>query len=821
MVANRETVLLRRNQFGTFAGVFTPSILTILGVIMFMRAGFITGEAGILLAVLILLISKSITVLTTLSISAISTNMQVRGGGAYFMISRVLGPEFGGSIGIALFLAQALSVPFYILGFTEALTRTFPVLMPYFLWINLATAGTLFVIAYISASLAIKAQYIIMTILALSILTFMGGLALRFETGTFLDNLHPPAIHTEIGGTRTQPADAQRPPAPIQTSRDSIPVPETQTAITSPSLPAHTVREVPRYSFWILFAIYFPAVTGILAGVNMSGDLKKPSISIPTGTFCAIGVGFAIYLLQMILMGGAFDRAALVNHPYDILLENALFGAGFLVAAGVFAATISSALGSYLGAPRILQAVARDRILTPLRPFEKGTLQGDEPRRALVLCTGITFAVLLYTGNDAAGGALDAVAAIITMFFMYTYGMINLAAFTEAFGGNPSFRPRFRLFHWSAALLGAAGCLGVAVAVNPLFAGISILLLAGLYFFIRTRQLEATYGDARRGFVYNAVRRNLLRLARMEEDDKNWRPTILAFTGNPHSRDALASYAIWLESGRGIVYLANILVGSYEQHRDRRQAAIRQLREFCRQNGMEAFPSVVIAPSLQNGISMLMQSAAVGPIRPNMALFGWSADADRIGPLLQLLRSAQSMQMSLLLIRPGAITAPRPRSHKRIDVWWRGERNGRLMLLLAHLLTQNWEWSNMEVRLLRVVEKEAGLVPAREALQILIEAERLDASAMTVLSDKPFPEVLHEQSRDAACVFLGFALPPEPDASGSTGTNGAESLPHNGEATDSVKSDTSTSADTDAAWRQRMETLMEGLPTTILVSTSL
>lgn len=815
MAPTRETSMLRRNQFGTFGGVFTPSILTILGVIMFMRAGFITGEAGILLAVLILVISKSITVLTTFSISAISTNMQVRGGGAYFMISRVLGPEFGGAIGIALFFAQALSVPFYILGFTEALTRTFPTLLPYFLWINLATATLLFVIAYISASLAIKAQYVIMTILALSILTFLGGLALRFETDTLLANLHAPAIHTEIGGTRTP-----KPPVPgtPRDAPDTLAPPNAPPAPPALTSPAPPVRAAPRYSFWILFAIYFPAVTGILAGVNMSGDLKNPSVSIPIGTFCAIGVGFLVYLAQMVLMAGAFDRAALVNRPYDILLENALFGAGFLVAAGVFAATISSALGSYLGAPRILQAVARDRILTPLRPFEKGTLQGDEPRRALILCTGITFAVLLYTGNDAAGGALDAVAAIITMFFMYTYGMINLAAFTEAFGGNPSFRPRFRFFHWSVALLGAIACLAVAITVNPLFAGVSIVLLAGLFVFIRTRQLEATYGDARRGFVYNAVRRNLLRLARMEEDDKNWRPTILAFTGNPHSRDALASYAIWLESGRGIVYLANILVGAYEQHRDRREAAIRQLREFCRQNAMDAFPSVVIAPSLQNGISMLMQSAAVGPIRPNMALFGWSGDAARIGPLLQLLRSAQSMQMCLLLIRPGRVVAPHPRSHKRIDVWWRGEKNGRLMILLAHLLTQNWEWSNMDVRLLRMVEKEAGLVPAREAMQTLIEAERLDATAMTVLSDKPFREVLHEQSHDAACVFLGFALPPEPDAPAQGGGNGTDDSLQEGESADSARSDTATAADTDTTWHAHIESLMEGLPTTILVS---
>lgn len=761
----------RRNQFGTFGGVFTPSILTILGVIMFMRAGFVTGEAGILLALAILLIAKSITILTSLSISAISTNMPVRGGGAYFMISRVLGPESGGAIGIALFLAQALAAPFYILGFTEALTRTFPSATPYFLWINLTAATVLLVVSYISASLAIRTQYIIMTALAVSIVVFAGGLALRFRTDTFMENLLPPAVHTEIGGRRITQIETPDASAPA----DEVPA---GAAHDRPSTP------VSHYTFWILFAIYFPAVTGIDAGLNMSGDLKNPIRSIPVGTLCAVGLGLLVYGGQIILMGGAFERTELIERPFELLRENALYGAGFLVSAGVFAATLSSALGSFLGAPRILQAVARDKILSPLRPFAMGTHRGDEPRRASILTGVVSLSVLLYAGNDSGGAALNAVAAIITMFFLYSYGMINLAAFTEAFGGNPSFRPRFRYFHWATALAGAATCVIACLMVDPLFALVSALLVAGLYVFIRTRKLEAAYGDARRGFVYNAARTNLVRLARMEEDPKNWRPTILAFTGNPNSRETLVSYAVWLGSGRGIVYLANILIGDYEQYIDRRQTAIRQLHDFCRKNDIQAFPTVVVAGSLDTGISIMLQSTAVGPIRPNMVLFGWSDDANRIAPLLQMLYTASKMGMSLLLIRPGTGDAPEPRSRRRVDVWWRGRENGELMILLAHLLTQNWEWSNMDVRLLRVVENEAGLEPARKALADLIEEERLDATAVAIVSDASFAEVLHEHSCDAACVFLGFGLP----------EHGAES-----------------------AWHGELQAATDGMPTVVMI----
>ena len=239
-----------RNRFGTFAGVFTPAILTILGVIMFMRANFVVGQAGVLGALSILVIAKSITLTTSLSIAAISTNMRVRGGGFYFLISRVLGAEFGGAIGIALFFALALSVPFYILGFAEALVRSYPLLVPYFQVITLGTALVLFALVFSGAGWAIKIQFVIMAFLFLAIIAFLGGAFQHFSFATLQQNLDPAYA----------PVDPQD-------------------------------RMAPLFSYWVVFAIYFPAVTGIAAGVNMSGDLKDPGHSIPRGTLAAVGVG--------------------------------------------------------------------------------------------------------------------------------------------------------------------------------------------------------------------------------------------------------------------------------------------------------------------------------------------------------------------------------------------------------------------------------------------------------------------------------------------------------------------------------------------------
>ena len=707
-----------RNRFGTFGGVFTPAILTILGVIMFMRANFVIGQAGVLGALSILIIAKSITLTTSLSISAVSTNMRVRGGGFYFLISRVLGVEYGGAIGIALFIALALSVPFYILGFAEALVRSYPGLVPYFQVITLGTALVLFILVFFGAGWAIKTQFVIMVFLFIAIIAFMGGALQHFNLETLQQNLYPSYTAKDLN-----------------------------------------VHGTPVFSYWIIFAIYFPAVTGIAAGVNMSGDLKDPGYSIPRGTLAAVGVGFLVYLAQIVLCGGAYERNALITSSYELLHDNALFGWAILVTFGVVAATLSSAVGSYLGAPRILQAVSRDRVLHFLSFFAKGRKKGDEPLRALILTFVITICVLLWAGNESGGAALNGVAAIISMFFLYSYGMINLAAFIEDFGENPSFRPQFRYFHWSTALLGAIGCAVITILINWQAALVAILVIIVLLWYLKAQRLKAKFGDARRGFIYKQTRNNLLRLRRMPEDSKNWRPNILVFSGNPMVREEIVTYAAWMESKRGIVYLANVMVGDVTELAPRRPAAIQQLTQFCNEKNYAAFPVVVAAKYLEQGISMLLQATAIGPLRPNMALFGWSGKMERRQTYLNELRTASMLGMSLALIETKGL--PKPEEQKRIDIWWRGNKNGALMLLIGFLLSENWEWNNATIRILRVVEKEEGKIPAEQALRKLMDLARVDGEVEVVMEEESFSRVLHKYSAGAACVIIGFELPEE------------------------------------------------------------
>ncbi|MDA3926711.1 MAG: hypothetical protein PF904_18650 [Kiritimatiellae bacterium] len=733
------------NGFSTFSGVFTPSILTILGVILFMRANFVVGEAGIYGAIIILVVAQSITALSALSICAISTNMSIRGGGAYFMISRVLGPEFGGAIGLALFIAQGLSIPFYILGFAEVLVTAIPTLSPWFLVITLSTAAALFLLAYVGAKYAMKVQYVIMAVLALAIFFMFAGAARHFDSQRLKEQLRPPEVSTVIGGKFSE-----------GTAGMKANVADFQARATGRTDTPPVAKREKRYSFWILFAIYFPAVTGILTGVNMSGDLKDPMRSIPRGTLMAVAVGFIIYAAQIVICGGSFSRADLINRPFETLSANALFGWGWLVVAGVVAASLSSALGSMLGAPRVLQAVARDNIVRRLRPLAKGTKENDEPRNAMFVALALTVGILVWAGNKSDGGALNSVAAVTTMFFLWTYGMINVAAFTEHLGSNPSFRPTFKYFHWTTALLGAVSCLGVTLLISLPIAIAAAVLLSLLFWRLRCLTLKTNFGDARRGFYFELVRKNMLRLAESKEDSRNWRPTMLVIASDPEQKEDLLSYAVWLQGGRGMVYISQILQGEIQKLNRLRLMADRRLVEFCESKDIQAFPLSIVAPDLISGANAVLQTATFGPVRPNLICTSWHSE------LLQQFESFRWViegQASWVIAKIDHLPNHNPMIKKRIDIWWRGRRNGALMAVMAHLLSSNWEWDNAEVRLLRLISNKEGAESVRTAFQQLLDDVRIEATPTPVVSERTFNEVVQSHSSDATCVILGFDFP--------------------------------------------------------------
>ena len=709
----------QEKKFGTFGGVFTPCTLTILGVIMFLRFGQVVGQAGFYSAIAIVLASKVITTLTSLSLSAIASNTRVRGGGAYYIISRSLGVEFGGAIGIVFFLAQAISVAMYIIGFTEALVGTFPSLTAHSLaiasFVNLLT----FICVYIGAGWTIKVQYAILAVLGAALASFYVGTIGSFSTSVFNDNL----------------------------------------------LPHYTEGE----NFFSIFALFFPAVTGIMAGANMSGDLKNPAHSIPRGTLAAVGVTAIIYLSQAFFLAGVSSHEELTNNN---LIVREVSRWPVLITAGVFAATLSSALGSMMGAPRIMQAFARDEVFSSLNFFGAASGKTNEPRRATVLTFFIAQCCVLL-------GDLNAIAPIITMFFMITYGLLNLATFYEAVTKNPSYLLIFKYFPWSLSLLGVLGCLGVMLLINwPVALG-SIIAMAAIYGSIQYHEIEARWGDLQGGVSFERARRALLRLEETAYHPKNWRPVVLALSSSAWNRPHLAIYGQWLTSGHGVLTLAQVIYGDVEEHAERRDSYERALRKFIEKEELQAFSAVVVETYLSDGIESLVQCHGIGGLKPNTVLIGWPKTEAKSEAFCATLRLVSRLNRSMICARlqiPEEVTDGQYDTEDReamldeaweipegtIDVWWRGKKNGALMMLLAHMLHQNPEWRHNSIRVIRIVPHEDAVREVSEHILQLAATSRIRVEPVVLVADD-IPRAIQKTSKNAAILILGFEAPAEGD----------------------------------------------------------
>ena len=668
---------------------------------MFLRFGFVVGQAGWKNALIIVLCAKAITVLTTLSLSAIATNTRVQGGGAYFLISRSLGVEFGGAIGLVFFLAQAISVSMYVIGFAEAITGTWPDV-----GVSVATIATLtnlavFVCVFIGAGWTIKMQYGILAVLGASLFSFYLGGVEQFDLHTFKQNAGAGYLGEE--------------------------------------------------NFFTIFALFFPAVTGVMAGANMSGDLQNPARSIPLGTLASVLVTGLVYVSQAVLLAGARPRETLIESNL-VMADVAVWPV--MITAGVFAATLSSALGSMMGAPRILQALSRDNIFQMLRFFGVTSGKSNEPRRAIVLTFAIAQVCILLAD-------LNTIAPLITMFFMITYGLLNLATFYESITRNPSYRPRFKYSHWTTSLAGALGCVAVMILIDWRWALASIVTIALLHTFISNREVEARWGDLQSGLLFERTRTNLLKLEGELYHPKNWRPIVLALSGAGWNRPHLAVYGHWFTTGHGILTLGQVIQGDIEELWGRRASQERLLRDLIRDQKLEAFPAVMVANYLSDGIEALIQCEGLGALRPNTLLLGWPRDVSRAPPFCAMLRTVAKLDRSILIARFEAdADDPWEAPNGTIDVWWRGHKNGELMLLLAYLLTQNSVWRNRRIRLLRTIKNEAGQDEVEQHLRQLIEKSRIRAQPEVVVSEDPTCAI-QTISANAALTLLGFEPPPE------------------------------------------------------------
>jgi len=695
----------RKGTLGTFPGVFTPSILTILGIILFLRLGYVVGNAGLSKALIIIGLANLISVLTSFSLSAIATNLKVKVGGPYYIISRTLGAEFGGSIGIVLFLAQSISIGFYCIGFAEAVVSTLSEASGPLPQIIAALAvSLLFVFAWLGADWGTRFQFVVMAILGAALVSFFVGALTQWNNATLAQNWPSPA--------------------------------------SGPG-------------FWVLFAIFFPAVTGFTQGVSMSGDLKNAGRSLPMGTLLAVGVSIIVYFGAAFVFASALPSNILAG-DYGAMKRVAV--SGLLINAGVIAATLSSAMASFLGAPRILQSLAGDRIFPFLLLFAKGSGPTSNPRRGVLLSAGIAFATISL-------GKLNLIAPVVSMFFLVSYGLLNYATYYEASASSPSFRPTFRWFDARLSLVGWLACLGAMLAINVKAGAVAIAILLAIYQYLKRTAGPARWADSRRSYHFQRIRENLLAAATEPEHPRDWRPQLLAFSHDSPRRESLLRFATWLEGGSGLTTAVRILEGEGVKMLKLKEEAEEELRKSIAQFGLKAFPLVVAAPNLQMGIQILVQAFGIGPLKANTILLNWLEQTPKgilgLGELryARNLREAFRFGCNIVVLdaKENAWAALERLSsdERRIDVWWGDDATSRLMLLLAYLMTRSEEWDGAKIRVLAASHERASKETI-EGLQRTLQEVRIEADPEIV--DASNLNAIVESSADAAIVFLPFRL---------------------------------------------------------------
>lgn len=678
-------------KLNTFLGVFTPSILTIFGVILYLRIGWVVGNTGLLPALAIIGLSNIISLITALSVSAVSTNMPVGVGGAYYIVSRSLGFEIGGAIGIPLYLSQALSVTLYSFGFAESLNILFPSLP-----VQIAAVIVVVIVTLISlkgAELTLKTQIPVMVLIALSLISLFAG-------------ANYDGREAVLWGEYSKGID-----------------------------------------FWMVFAVFFPAVTGILAGVSMSGDLKNPKKSIPLGTLAAVVTGFIVYVSVPIVLAYSVDGSVLRE---DSLVWTKVAFVPFLVLLGLWGAIFSSAIGSILAAPRTLQALANDRVVPSF--FSRYQLKSGESIPAIVLSASIALAAVLL-------GDLNAVAPFVTIFFLTTYGMINLVAGLEKLAADPYYRPSITIPSF-VSLAGAFACFWVMFLMNKTACFLAIGVEVAVWALLRRREMRATWGDMRRGLWLSLARYSLINLSELPANPRNWRPHILLFAGDVEKRINLVRFASWLNHDRGILTVCNLIEGCIDDEADKiieHEAAIDRSLDI---RELVAFSAVNVVEHFEEGIINIAQTHGIAGLTSNTLMFGWSNHLERVASYMRIMRRVSNVEKSVIIADISDLDIAK--KNKRIDIWWRGKQhNGDMMLLLAYLLSLNSQWRRSKITIKSIVSSELSAQEMKKNLGILLPSTRIPAETKVIIRDRerPIEEMMKEESADADVVFLGLMVP--------------------------------------------------------------
>lgn len=620
-------------KFGWIKGVLMRCLLNIWGVMLFLRLSWVVGQAGIAQASLLILTTSVVTIITALSMSAISTNGVIKGGGTYYMISRSLGPEFGGSIGLIFSMANAVACAMYVVGFGESLITLIPehAYMVSKSW-DQAIYGCITIvlltgIVIVGLEWEAKAQIVLLFILLAAIADFCIGALIGpksdvevaqgfvgFNTTVFYDNVKPD----------------------------------------------YRKFEGVEHNFFSVFSIFFPAATGILAGANISGDLKDPQKSIPKGTLLAIFLTTISYIVIAIIAGCTVLRDASgelgvpcvndechygLHHSNDVIRLVSAFGP--LIYGGCFAATLSSALASLVSAPKVFQALCQDKLYPYLEFFAKGYGANNEPVRGYALTFIIAVSFILM-------GGLNQIAPLISNFFLAAYALINFATFHASLAKPVGWRPTFRLYNMWLSLVGAVVCVAIMFVISWGTALLTFACLLALYLLVSYRKPDVNWGSTTQAQTYKAALSGVHQLNRVTEHVKNYRPQILVLTGFPGERPLLTDFTYLLTKGLSLMLCGHIMQ-SPVNHRTREALTNRSYHWFLKRK-IKAFYTLVDDVSFKDGASALIQASGVGKLKPNILMMGFKEDwqtcnRSELAEYVDVMHKALDVHMALALLR--------------------------------------------------------------------------------------------------------------------------------------------------------------------------
>ncbi|MCJ1400672.1 hypothetical protein MMC11_003880 [Xylographa trunciseda] len=584
----------RQPKLGTFSGVFVPTSLNVLSILMFLRFGFILGQSGFLGMMGMLIVSYLINLVTTFSLSAIATNGTVRGGGAYYLISRSLGPEFGGSIGVVFYLGSLLNTSMNAVGLVDCLKQNFGDLsgnwaqwLPEGFWWEYLWASMILIICtgicLAGSSVFVRCSNGLLALLLLA--TF----SIPFSTFVV-----QPFRNSELNIDYTGLS--------AQTFKGNLKPHFTRQAAGSQLHSKENFRD--------LLGILFPATGGIFAGASMSGDLKHPSKAIPKGTLTGLALTFVAYTVVILAMAASISRETFY-HNVNIIQDVNL--SGVLILLGEFATSFFSALMGVIGSAKLLQALARDNLLPGISVFGQGTRTNDEPTYAILITYTIAQISMLSNINQ--------LASFVTMTYLMTFLVTNLACFLLKISAAPNFRPSFHYFNWWTAAFGTMISAATMIFVDGAYATGCVGILVVVFLIIHYFSPPKAWGDVSQSLIYHQVRKYLLRLR--QEHVKFWRPQILLFINDPRRQFKLIQFCNALKKG-ALFVLGHVVVaddfGAAVPEARQQQAAWTKYIDFSK---IKAFVNIAISPGIEWGTRNIVLSAGLGGMRPNIVVMGF------------------------------------------------------------------------------------------------------------------------------------------------------------------------------------------------------